>query len=90
MVEGVTADHPGDEPVTLHRIMQMMIGKELRERYQPPQKLSHALFVLLMQLKEQERREQRERAVRPRKPPGRRRAPKPHAPPERAQPEYAE
>jgi hypothetical protein len=43
--------------VTLHRIMQTMIGERLRERYKPPQKLSHELFVLLMQLKEQERRE---------------------------------
>ncbi len=34
-----------------------MIGEGLRERYKPPQKLSHELFVLLMQLKEQERRE---------------------------------
>jgi hypothetical protein len=45
-----------DEPVTLHRIMQTMIGQELRERYEAPQKLSHELFVLLMQLNEQERK----------------------------------
>ena len=50
-------DHAVDEPITLHRIMQEMIGEGLRERYKPPQKLSHELFVLLMQLKEQERRE---------------------------------
>jgi hypothetical protein len=37
--------------------MQEMIGEGLRERYKPPQKLSHELLVLLMQLKEQERRE---------------------------------
>lgn len=42
-------------PVTLHRIMQAMIGEGLRERYQPPQKLSHELFVLLVQLRENER-----------------------------------
>jgi hypothetical protein len=45
-----------DEPVTLHQIMQTMIGQELRERYEAPQKLSHELFVLLMQLNEQERK----------------------------------
>jgi hypothetical protein len=45
-----------DEPVTLHRIIQTMIGQELRERYKAPQKLSHELFVLLMQLNEQERK----------------------------------
>ena len=49
--------HDADEPITLHRIMQEMIGEGLRERYKPPQKLSHELLVLLMQLKEQERRE---------------------------------
>jgi len=45
-----------DKPVTLHRIMQTMIGQGLREHYQAPQKLSHELFVLLMQLNEQERK----------------------------------
>ena len=54
------ADSTG--PVTLHRIMQTMIGEELRERYQPPQKLSHELFVLLMQLQENERRGKARRA----------------------------
>jgi hypothetical protein len=32
-----------------------MIGKGLKERYEAPQKLSHELFVLLMQLNERER-----------------------------------
>jgi hypothetical protein len=50
-------ENVADAPVTLHRIMQKMIGEGLREHYKPPQKLSHELFVLLMQLKEQERRE---------------------------------
>jgi hypothetical protein len=56
-----------NDPVTLHRTMQMMIGEGLRARYQPPQKLSHELFVVLLQLKETERRHQateRSRAVR--------------------------
>ncbi len=46
----------GDDPVTLHRIMQNIVGEGLKERYAPPQKLSHELFVLMLQLKEQERR----------------------------------
>ena len=45
-----------NDPVTLHRTMQTMIGEGLREHYQPPQKLSHELFVVLMQLNEEERR----------------------------------
>jgi hypothetical protein len=49
-------DRQTDDPVTLHRIMQTMIGQELRERYEAPQKLSHELFVLLMQLNEQDRK----------------------------------
>jgi hypothetical protein len=50
-------ENHSDAPVTLHRIMQAMIGEGLKEHYKPPQKLSHELFVLLMQMKEQERRE---------------------------------
>jgi hypothetical protein len=45
-----------NDPVTLHRTMQMMIGDGLRDHYQAPQKLSHELFVVLMQLNEEERR----------------------------------
>jgi hypothetical protein len=48
-------DHAG--PVTLYRVMQTMIGEGLREYYEPPQKLSHELFVLMMQLKENDSRE---------------------------------
>ncbi|MGA7789655.1 MAG: hypothetical protein WCA56_15995 [Xanthobacteraceae bacterium] len=48
-------EHQDNDPVTLHRIMQAMIGDGLRQHYQPPQKLSHELFVLLMQLNERER-----------------------------------
>ncbi|MGB6662231.1 MAG: hypothetical protein WBE48_22925 [Xanthobacteraceae bacterium] len=57
MTDESRVDHRADEPITLHRIMQEMIGEGLRERYKPPQKLSHELLVLLMQLNEQERRE---------------------------------
>jgi hypothetical protein len=52
-------DRQTDEPVTLHRIIQTMIGQELRERYEAPQKLSHELFVLLMQLNERDRKRKR-------------------------------
>ncbi|MGA2894879.1 MAG: hypothetical protein ABSE22_18595 [Xanthobacteraceae bacterium] len=51
----LAADNSND-PVTLHRVMQSMIGEGLRSHYQAPQKLSHELFVLLLQLKEQERK----------------------------------
>ena len=47
-----------NDPVTLHRTMQTMIGDGLRQHYQAPQKLSHELFVVLMQLNEEERRRQ--------------------------------
>jgi hypothetical protein len=52
-------DRESNDPVTLHRIMRTMIGEELKARYEPPQKLSHALFVLLLQLKEKERGQKR-------------------------------
>jgi hypothetical protein len=45
-----------DQPVTLHRTIQMMLGEKLRAYYRRPKKLSHELFVLMMQMKEQERR----------------------------------
>ncbi|MGB7035755.1 MAG: hypothetical protein WBD71_09515 [Xanthobacteraceae bacterium] len=55
--ESVAAAARGkNDPVTLHRTMQMMIGDGLREHYQAPQKLSHELFVVLMQLNEEDRR----------------------------------
>ena len=56
-----------NDPVTLHRTMQMMIGDGLRDHYQAPQKLSHELFVVLMQLNEEERRQGAERARRRRR-----------------------
>jgi hypothetical protein len=49
------ADHEQNDPVTLHRVIQSMIGQGLKTHYQPPQRLSHELFVLLLQIKEQER-----------------------------------
>ncbi len=56
------ADDSSD-PVTLHRIMQTMIGEGLRQHFRPPKKLSHELFVLLLQLKEEERRRERRAAA---------------------------
>jgi hypothetical protein len=49
------ADAPTDAPVTLHRVMQQAIAQGLKARYELPVKLSHELFVLLMQLNEIER-----------------------------------
>ena len=43
-----------NDPVTFHRIMQSMVGDRLKARYQPPKKLSHELFVLMLQLKDRE------------------------------------
>jgi hypothetical protein len=40
------------QPATLYRVMQAMIGEGLREHYEVPQKMSHELFVLLMQMNE--------------------------------------
>jgi hypothetical protein len=50
----LAAADESNSAITLHGIMQTMIAEGLRSRYQPPQKLSHELFVLLLQLKEQE------------------------------------
>ena len=62
-IEVPAAESDHDDPVTLHRIMQNMIGDRLKARYQPPKNLSHELFVLMLQLKERERRP---KAVKPR------------------------
>jgi hypothetical protein len=40
------------EPATLYQVMQAMISEGLREHYEVPQKMSHELFVLLMQMNE--------------------------------------
>ena len=49
-----TAESDRNEPVTFHRIMQSMIGDGLKARYAPPKRLSHELFVLMLQIKDQE------------------------------------
>ena len=45
-----------DGPVTLHAVMKDAIGFGLRSRYQPDKEIPHDLLVLLMQMKEDERR----------------------------------
>jgi hypothetical protein len=49
-------EHQDESPATLHRVMQTMIAEGLKARYQAPQKLSHELLVLMMQINEQDRR----------------------------------
>lgn len=50
------------EPATLFRVMQTAIAEELRQRYAPPQKMSHQLFVLMMQMNDRARRERAQAA----------------------------
>jgi hypothetical protein len=45
-----------DGPVTLHAVLKDAIGHGLRSRYQPEKEIPHDLLVLLMQMKENERR----------------------------------
>jgi hypothetical protein len=55
MTQPVAGDGDRDGPATLHCTIQLMLGERLRAYYRPPKKLSHELFVLMMQMKEQER-----------------------------------
>ncbi len=45
------------EPATLFRVMQAAVGNGLKDRYEPPQKMSHQLLVLMMQMNDRARRE---------------------------------
>jgi hypothetical protein len=45
-----------DAPVTLYAVLKDAIGYGLRSRYQPENEIPHDLLVLLMQMKENERR----------------------------------
>jgi len=49
-------DEP-NEPATLFRVMRTAIAEGLQEHYAPPQKMSHQLFVLMMQMNDRARRE---------------------------------
>jgi hypothetical protein len=57
MTQRIAGDGDHDGPATLHRTIQLMLGERLRAYYRPPKKLSHELFVLMMQMKEQEQRQ---------------------------------
>jgi hypothetical protein len=57
MTQHIAGDSDREEPATLHRTIQLMLGERLRAYYRPPKKLSHELFVLMMQMKERERRQ---------------------------------
>jgi hypothetical protein len=54
-----TNDEPY-EPATLFRVMQEAIGRELKQRFEPPEKMSHQLLVLMMQMNDRARRERGE------------------------------
>jgi hypothetical protein len=59
-MSGRAANDEPHEPATLFRVMQTAIAEGLRERYPPPRKMSHQLFVLMMQMNDRARREQRQ------------------------------
>jgi hypothetical protein len=47
------AEGETERPATLYGVMQAAIAEGLQERYKPPQRMSHELFVLMMQINEQ-------------------------------------
>jgi hypothetical protein len=57
-MSGHAANDEPFAPATLFRVMQAAIGEGLKERFEPPQKMSHQLFVLMMQMNDRARREQ--------------------------------
>ena len=56
-MSGRAANDEPYEPATLFRVMQAAVGEGLKDRYEPPQKMSHQLFVLMMQMNDRARRE---------------------------------
>jgi hypothetical protein len=56
-MSGHAANDEPFEPATLFRVMQAAIGEGLKERFEPPRKMSHQLFVLMMQMNDRARRE---------------------------------
>jgi hypothetical protein len=56
-MSGRAANDEPYEPATLFRVMQAAVGEGLKDRYGPPQKMSHQLFVLMMQMNDRARRE---------------------------------
>jgi hypothetical protein len=62
------------EPATLFRVMQAALADGLKEHYDPPRKMSHQLFVLMMQMNDRagEERAQAGRQARTKTKPGKR------------------
>lgn len=56
-MSGHATDDEALQPATLFRVMQAAIAEGLRERYEPPRRLSHQMFVLTMQMNDRTRRE---------------------------------
>jgi hypothetical protein len=56
-MSGHAANEEPFAPATLFRVMQAAIGEGLKERFEPPRKMSHQLFVLMMQMNDRARRE---------------------------------
>jgi hypothetical protein len=59
-MSGRAANDEPHEPATLFRVMQEAIGRGLKERFEPPEKMSHQLLVLMMQMNDRARRERAE------------------------------
>lgn len=45
-------------PASLHKVMRETIGFGLQQRYRPEKEIPHDLLVLIMQMKENDKREQ--------------------------------
>ncbi len=51
----------GTGPASLHKVMRETIGFGLQQRYQPEKEIPHELLVLIMQMKENDKREKQVR-----------------------------
>lgn len=47
----------GNEPATLHKVMQEAIGSGLQKLYQPDKEVPHELLVIMMQINEADARD---------------------------------
>ncbi len=50
-----------EPPASLYRVMQAAIGHELKARYEPEHEIPHHLFVLVMQINEERKRQEEEK-----------------------------
>jgi hypothetical protein len=50
------AEWESPDPATLHGVIRAAIASDLRAYYEVPQKMPHALLVLMMQLNEDKRK----------------------------------